>query len=167
MRRVDIQARHQQQANREETIQNALLAIQNSGRKPNGHFTLSVKDAALLYGIPRTTLTGRIFGAKSHTEAHVDQQNLTPPQEQLLVGWIQVHGKRAIGMRYSTINDCASDICGFRVGETYATRFVTRYPELKGKMTTALEVCRAQALNFNNVSGFYDILSEVCQNFNI
>jgi hypothetical protein len=168
MQRIAAQLRLEKYQETEKNISNAIDAIRMSGTNPDGSSKFSVRAAASQYGIPRSTLQGRLNGSQSRKDAHIQEQKLTPAQESLLTEWIKVKGKRGIGMTYKLINESASDICGTRVGESYAERFVNRHRnELKTKMTTSLESCRAQALNRAVVKEFYDILSELRSEFNL
>jgi hypothetical protein len=56
---------------------------------------------------------------------------------------------------------------GQDVGTTWPRRFLDRHPELKSKMTTSLEACRAKALNETNVNGYFDILKLVIEEYNV
>ncbi|KAF2277128.1 uncharacterized protein EI97DRAFT_351311, partial [Westerdykella ornata] len=48
----------------------------------------SQRKAASSYGIPESTLRGRLRGQQPHATAHQNQQRLTPEQEAFLVDWI-------------------------------------------------------------------------------
>ncbi|ESZ92697.1 transposase [Sclerotinia borealis F-4128] len=65
----------------EDDIAAALNAIVNG---------VSMRKAALDYGIPRTTLYNRINGRVSHQKSHQTMQKIAPIQEKRLVEWILV-----------------------------------------------------------------------------
>jgi len=65
----------------EEDITNALNALVNDEFK-------SLRRAALVFQIPKTTLRKRAQKRKSRIESHVSQQILTPIEESTLENWI-------------------------------------------------------------------------------
>ena len=65
----------------EEDVLRALEAIANS---------TSIRQARLDSRVPRTTLQDRTYGHKSHKEAAIPLQKLTPVQEKCLTQWILV-----------------------------------------------------------------------------
>ena len=70
-------------------------------------------------------------------------------------------------MTYSTLTKYASEISGTQIGESWPKRFLARHPDLKVKMTSNLEKCRAKALNKTAVEGYFDILEEVVHEYHI
>ncbi|KAF2021059.1 hypothetical protein BU24DRAFT_457076 [Aaosphaeria arxii CBS 175.79] len=65
-------------ADRELSIRNAIAAY-------NADPAMSIRRAAQLHNVPRSTLTGRLKGANPHALAHQLQQRLTPEQEAWVV----------------------------------------------------------------------------------
>ncbi|KDQ22463.1 hypothetical protein PLEOSDRAFT_35884 [Pleurotus ostreatus PC15] len=70
-------------------------------------------------------------------------------------------------MTLSSLHDFASGALGKHVGENWPSRFVTRHPEIKVKLTTTLEACRARSLNRTNVDKYFNILEEVIAKYAI
>jgi len=62
-------------------MQNALLAVQNG---------LEPAAASKKYGIPRSTLRGRLSGANTFKQAATDRQMLSPIQEADLATWVKI-----------------------------------------------------------------------------
>jgi hypothetical protein len=151
----------------EDRIQLAIEAISMAGYKPNGDPQLSIRKAAGAYKISRSTLSNRMNGIRTHAEAHVKQQTLSAAEEEILVDWAKVQGRRGVPLTYSTLSLYASEISGKQIGESWPKRFLARHPDLKIKATTSLEKCRAKALNQTAVEGFYKILDEVVREFDI
>ncbi|KIL55149.1 hypothetical protein M378DRAFT_18199 [Amanita muscaria Koide BX008] len=151
----------------EERIQLAISAINEAGKKANGESLLSVRKAASLYNVPRSTLGDRIKGLPTRAEAHADQRLLSVAEEEIIVEWAKVLGRRGVPMTYSSLTKCASEISGRHIGESWPKRFLARHPELKVKATSSLEKCRAKALNKTAVEGYFDILEEVVHEFDI
>lgn len=147
----------------EEKIQEALKAIKKSHAEVEaGTATrpLSLRQAALDYGVSKTTLTARWNNRKTRQEAHEHQQKIPPVQEGILVAWIQVLGRRGIPLSPATVCDYASKLAGETLGDSWLGRFRERHPEIKVRWTTTLEQCRARALNRTLVAEFFDIIYE-------
>jgi hypothetical protein len=169
---------------REERIRLAIATIQASGTKANGDPQYSARQAERDFDIPRSSLGRRlkgmwyftqpfallskhILGGKNRHEAHVHEQLLSEAQEEILVKWIKVQGRRGIPMTYSSVAQSANAILGKKVGESWPKRFCKRHPDLKMKMTTGLEKARAKALNQFAINEFFDMLTNVMEEFNI
>jgi hypothetical protein len=148
-------------------IQLAIDAITKAGSKPTGGQQLSTRSTAHIYQVPRSTLGDRMKGLRTRAEAHINQQNLSPAQEEVLVKWAKVLGRRGVPLTHATLSTHASEILGKPVGESWPKRFLARHADLKVKTTTSLEKCRAKALNPTAVEGFYDILGAVVEEFGI
>lgn len=133
----------------------ALAAYQKSQARTDisERQKLSLRGAAKLFNVPRSTLTDRFNGKQTRREAHEHQQNLTSAQEDLLVEWAQSMGRRGIPLTPTSLAEYASHICGFDVGASWPQRFLDRHPELKLRWTQSLEQCRATAVNRANVEG--------------
>lgn len=159
---LDIEAKSD-----EERIQLALNAIVINGYRTNGKPWLSLREAATAFRVSKTTLTARFNGRKTRTEAHLAQQALSAGAEAALVEWIKEMARRGIPLHASAVAQHATAISGTKVGENWVHRFRVRHPELKAKWTTGLEKCRAQALNPTAVSGFYDLLEDILETYDI
>src|SRR5690242_1644032 len=62
-------------------MQSALFAVQNG---------LEPAAASKIYGIPRSTLQGRLSGANTSKQAATDRQMLSPIQEADLATWVKI-----------------------------------------------------------------------------
>jgi hypothetical protein len=151
----------------EERIQHSLKAIEVAGRHPDGRLKLSIRKAAETFRVPRSTLTNRFNGVRTRKEAHAHQQNLAPAQEEVLVEWIKVMGRRGVPFTQRALQDFAEDICRRPIGDSWPKRFLARHPELKVKWTTSLESCRAQALNPTVVGEYFSLLRETMEEYQI
>lgn len=116
---------------RESLLRKALAAVTASGLDNHGNPKYSLRTAAKDFGVPRSTLTGRWHGAKPKKEAHDHQKHFTPEQESILVDWIRTLGRRGVPMTLSSLRDFASGALGKPIGENWASRFVSRHPEIK------------------------------------
>lgn len=146
---------------REERLQLAVDAMHRT--------KLSLRKAELLFGVPKSTLEGRVKGATRPAHiAHQSQQKLTPAQEKVLVAWVRHLSRRAIPLTRTSLRDTASAIAGEPIGINWIDRFMLRQKvDLKIKWTQGLEKCRAQSLNPAAVKGYFDELLRIITEFNI
>ncbi|GJE90483.1 DDE-domain-containing protein [Phanerochaete sordida] len=153
----------------EERLRAALLAVERSEREHarGGPRPLSLRQAAKIYDVSRTTLTERRKGRKTRKEAHASEANLSSAQEEMLVSWIKVLGHRRIPMTPTVLRDYASKLALRPVGMVWVRRFLKRHPDVKVRWTTGLESCRAQALNRHAVSGYFDIIYDLIVRYDI
>ena len=151
----------------EERIQLALKAIAASGMHATGRTKLSTRQAAITFNVPRSTLQDRYNGRKTRHEGHAHEQNLTPAQEEVVVKWVKVLGQRGVPLTQATLRDCASEICGKPIGETWPKRFIARHPDIRVKWTTSLEHSRAQGLNPIVVAEYFKMLKELLDKYQI
>jgi len=70
-------------------------------------------------------------------------------------------------MTHTTVAQYAGEIANTQVGKTWTKRFLRRHPDLKVKVTVALEKARAKALNKSAVNGFYNMLEKLIEEYNI
>ena len=63
----------------ENDVQNALADLRNGG---------ALRTVSTRHGVPRTTLRGRLSGARSCQDAHNNEQRLSTVQEERLERWI-------------------------------------------------------------------------------
>jgi hypothetical protein len=144
----------------DERMELSFAALVASGTKLDGKPNLSIRNTALLYDVPRSTLNDRWNGIPTRKEGHRRELLLTSAQEEVLVEWIKVMGRRGIPLTATTLADYVTDIVGHAVGESWVRRFKTRHPELKVKWSSTLERCRAASLNPTLVNEFYNLLED-------
>jgi hypothetical protein len=160
-----------------------ITTIQELGMKANGDPYYSVQQAEKDFGILRSSLslclkgkwfimrplciTHSLLGGKSCQEAHVDEQLLTAAQEEVLVKWIKVQGHHGVPMTYASVAQSAAEISGKPVGENWPRWFCEHHPDLKMKKMVGLEKACAKALNQFMVNEFFDMLTDVIQEYNI
>ncbi|CAI6335564.1 unnamed protein product [Periconia digitata] len=88
---------------REATIQSAIHDF-------NAGIYLSQRAAAKAYGLPRSTLQGRLQGATDSATSHQHQQRLTPQQEEFLVEWILEEDARVCPPSHARTREMANRI---------------------------------------------------------
>lgn len=139
----------------EEKIQRAIIALQSE------EFT-SIRSAAEHFEVPRSTLTDRMAGRKTHNEAHEIEQALSNAEENTLVQWITRLTATGFPATPSLIKEMAVEIrvCRIQVvssqttlqsnptpiGYNWLQRFLKRHPTLKGVYSRQLEsACHKEA----------------------
>lgn len=65
----------------------------------------SVRKAAQLYDVPRSTLQTRLNRTKQRSTANRTKRKLTETEEKTLLRWILVMNKRGVSLRPSTVQD--------------------------------------------------------------
>ncbi|KIK92642.1 hypothetical protein PAXRUDRAFT_90410, partial [Paxillus rubicundulus Ve08.2h10] len=79
-----------------DNVEVALQAVLASGLNPKGQPMLSIHAAAECFGVSHTTLMACFHGQKTHIEAHVYQQRLSPSQEEVLKAWVKAEDHRGV-----------------------------------------------------------------------
>jgi phage portal protein BeeE len=87
----------------ENDVTNALHTLVNSEHK-------SIRQAALVFQIPPSTLQNRLRKPKSRKESHVSQQLLTPIEESTLENWIYRAAKLGALITLQSVKILASEI---------------------------------------------------------
>ena len=150
-----------------ERMAHAMAALHASGTKPDGKPNLSIQRVATQFEVPKSTLTDQWNGTRTCKEAHEHELLVTAAQEEVLVEWIKVMGRRGIPMTAVIITDYVADIVGHTVGKSWVKRFKTRHSELKVKWSSTLEKCRAALLNPTLVNEYFDLLEDTIKTHNI
>ncbi|KAF7367161.1 DDE-domain-containing protein [Mycena sanguinolenta] len=143
----------------EERMQLAIKTMDKTG--------MPERPAAKYFRVPRATLQSRRQGVLPRVEAHAHERVVSVVQEQVLVEWIKIVGRRGFPLSLETVGAYASAICGTTVGKSWPERFKARHPDLKVKWTTSLEECRAHALNPVVVNQYFTLLKETIDQYDI
>ena len=112
---------------KEEETKLAFQAI----KKPQ---ELSVRRAAIVYKVPRTTLQQRRARTQSTRNTHPKSSNLTKAEEQTLVQYIRKLDERGLTPTLRWVEHMANHLRAARdakpVGPRWASNFVKRVPGL-------------------------------------
>jgi hypothetical protein len=125
----------QKSANQEGRILLALDDIKNGRVK-------SIRAAAELYDIPRSTLQTRANGVVSRADIRPNGHKLTQYEEDSLTEWILSMDSRGAAPRPSTVREIANILLAARgtiplltVGVNWASTFVKRRDELRSRFS--------------------------------
>ena len=117
---------------KEDRTKLALQAI----KKPQ---ELSVRRAAVVYNVPRTTIQRRCAGRQSTRDTHPKPSNLSLAEEKMLVQHIKKLDAQVLAPTLRCVEDMANQLRAARdakpVGPHWASNFVKREPGLKSRMT--------------------------------
>ena len=121
-------------------------------------------QAAAAVGIAETTLRRRLKGGKTRAEAREAQQQLTCQDEKALVDWISHATASSNPVPYQYIKEMAEAIRASRarqdhmflrpLGTTWMKAFLARHPQLKTKLSQAIEVARVKDVNREQILKF-------------
>ena len=108
---------------------------------------VSVKKAALEWGIPRSTLRDRLNGAQTHQEAAASYQRLPPGQEASLAKWVLAQADLGLAPTHRQVREFASRILAVNkdpkpLGKHWLDGFLRRYPALKVQRSVLIDSTR-------------------------
>jgi DNA-binding Lrp family transcriptional regulator len=120
-----------------------ILALQALKNDPK----LSVRMAAQIYKVSRTTLTRRYNGNPSQAETTVKSRKLSNLEEKTIIQRVLKLESQGFPVRISGVEDMANLLRRERdaspVGKNWAENFVRRQPELKTQKTRSYDNQRA------------------------
>ena len=118
----------------------AIEAIRSSKK-------LSIRRAAALYNIPRTSIANRMNGRTFKQETRSPTQVLTDLEEDVLVQRILDLDDRGFAAQISMVGEMANHLLAVRtkrrVSDRWAQQFVQRRPELKTRFSRGYDFQRA------------------------
>ena len=132
----------------------------------------SIRQATKHHGIAYMTISCRLAGGKSYTEAHEEQQLLTRAEEKALAHWISAMAMAGNPVRHAFVREMAMEIRNRRIhgindstielmsylplGSKWVQRFMQWHPYLQTTLSHMIESARLK-----------DVLEEaVMQSFN-
>lgn len=139
----------------EQRIQKAIQYILNS------HTRVSIRTAAKLFHVPRSTLGDRI--SRRHVppkEAHGDQQLLPPLAEQSLLQWCDSLAQMGHPLSRRTIVPYVRTLTGNTPGKHWLERFLNRHDSLKMGRPSRLDPERARSFNRPTVMRHFELLKK-------
>lgn len=149
----------------EDRIQQALRAL------AAGEIT-SERQAAKTFNVPRTTLKARMLGGRTHAQAHVSSQRLSPEEEETIAraclqlsawGWaITVDLLETLGAKLLKDKGDPS-----KLGVNWNKNFLTRHPEVKLKRLHGLNPRRRDGLNHQILTEWFNLFETAVLKHNI
>ncbi|EED24169.1 conserved hypothetical protein [Talaromyces stipitatus ATCC 10500] len=108
----------------------------------------SVRKAAEIYNISRSTLQNRINGMPYRAEKRANNHKLTQSEEDSLVKWVLDLDRRGLPPRHSLVREMANYMLLQRgnqqVGENWVTKLTKRRPEIDSKFSRRYNYERAK-----------------------
>jgi hypothetical protein len=157
-------------AERERQVQIALAGLQN------GTY-MSIDQAVVALGVPKTTLYRRVKGGKSRSEAQEWRQALTKQEEKALARWISISAATSNPVRHPFIREMAEKLREIRVaansefipplGPRWVQQFLGRHPHLKTKKSNGIEIARVKEVTSEQVRHFNTELRRIIDEHNI
>lgn len=132
----------------------------------------SQRAAAKAYGIPPSTLRGRINGATNSAISHQHQQRLTPQQEEFLVEWILEEDARGFPPSIPRAREMANRILRMNgdldpIGKAWLSQFVRRNPRVHSVVGRRIEAPRAEVATPEQVRAFLELFERTRKQLNI
>ena len=117
---------------------------------------------------PYHTLYRRFTGStQAASDAHTQQQLLSPAAETVLVDWLIFLGETGHGINKSGLRARVMQTCGKKPGDKWIDLFLSRHPEVVLRKTSGLDPKRAQAFNRNVVDDYFTTLIDLVKKHNI
>ena len=147
-------------------------AVQLAINDLNAGIYSSQRAAAKAYGIPRSTLQGRLQGATTSALSHQHQQRLTPLQEDFLVNWILEEDARGYPPPHARAREMANRILRINgdnqpIGKLWLTHFIKRQPRIASVIGRKIDAHRVEAATPDQLRAFLELYEETRQRLNI
>jgi hypothetical protein len=141
----------------EDDIAEAIFAVTDDG--------LSLGQAALRFGIPKTTLSSRMRGRGAQADQIQPNQRLSHNYEVRIKAWVLRQEFLGYGLSYSQIRAAVEALLKQRgdttpLGVNWVSRFVNKHPDLKTKLGRVQESVRFDAFTPKAVNWCFDILED-------
>jgi hypothetical protein len=149
---------------KEERIKLALQAI----KEPQN---LSLRRAALVYKVSKTTLRCRRAGKQSTRDSHLKSSALTKAEEQTLIQYIKKLDAQGLVPTLRWVEDMANQLRAARdakpVGPRWASNFVKREPGLQSRVTRQRDRQRVLCSDQEVIRPWFDLVKNVKAKYGI
>jgi len=150
--------------NNEASINLALQALQKDPE-------LSVRRAAKIYNVLRTTLSDRRHGTQSRSDLVANSRKLSDLEEQKLVKYILDLDSRGFSPRISSVKEMANllriDRDASPVGKRWAGNFIKRHPELKTRFFRKYDYQRAKCEDPIAINAWFRLVANIIAKYSI
>jgi hypothetical protein len=131
----------------------------------------SIREAARIYTIPRTTLQDRINGIGYKVETRANGHKLSQNDEESLVKWILDLDKRGLPPRPSMVRDMANILLSQhqdqQVSEKWVYRLIQRRSELKSRFSRRYNYERAKCEDPKIIREYFDRVQDAILQYGI
>lgn len=132
---------------------------------------VSILSIARKHGVSDDSLRKRVKGEIAPNAAPGWVQGLTAPEEEALVEFAIKMAKRGLGITRMELKEYVSFLVQNRKhhfgasgpSDKWLSAFLRRNPDLSLRVPEKLSYQRRQASSFERVSGFFEVLEEVCK----
>ena len=120
----------------------------------------TIRQAAVRYGLKRSTLHDRLHGRKSRAEVSQLKQKLYPAEEKLLVVAILAYFDLGFPVRVRQLKSWALCVLQLRnphtriLGKNWVSRFLKRHPEIGTRWRQTMDRVRVRAANPESINAF-------------
>jgi hypothetical protein len=144
-----------------------LLALQALQKNPK----LSVRRAATIYNVPRTTLGDRKNGLQSRGDIIANLRKLSDLEEQKIVKYILDLDSRGFSPQINSVEEMANLLRGSRnaspVGKRWAGNFIKRQLELKTRLFRRYNYQRAKCEDPVAINAWFQLIANTIAKYSI
>lgn len=137
-------------------VQQALQAI-DKGK--------SVRQASVAWGVPRSTLRGRIHGAQTRQTASIPRQRLSPTQEARLADWVLSQADLGLPPTHSELRLFAQRVLEVKgdnlaLGKRWVEAFLKRNPSIKTQRSRRMDFSRVNGAKTEVIKSWFRLLNQ-------
>lgn len=147
----------------QKTENSIIEAVEYYRSNPGSTF----RAVATLFHVDRTTLSRRVRGSKSLYQRAPPNLRLTKDQDKALIAYIYRLHNLKVPLRVKYIEKAANALLAMpnggtpKVGPLWASRWISRNPEIKIIQQKAIELERQIAYNYDTIKRFFDSYERV------
>ncbi|EED14184.1 conserved hypothetical protein [Talaromyces stipitatus ATCC 10500] len=131
----------------------------------------SIREAARIYMVARTTLQDRMKGVPYRQITRANNHKLSQSEEDSLVKWVLDLTKRGLPPRHFLVRDMANYLLSQhgdqRVGDKWVYNLVQRRPEIESKFSRKYNYERAKCEDPKIIQGHFDRVRDIISEYGI
>ncbi|EED18661.1 pogo transposable element, putative [Talaromyces stipitatus ATCC 10500] len=131
----------------------------------------SIREAARIYMVARTTLQDRMKGVPYRQITRANNHKLSQSEEDSLVKWVLDLTKRGLPPRHFLVRDMANYLLlqhgDQRVGDKWVYNLVQRRPEIESKFSRKYNYERAKCEDPKIIQGHFDRVRDIISEYGI